>query len=472
MTYAEIDTSTDAGAPYELFEFVEGVRAWRYTTSPSADTWGGQQWLPRPIMREAVVRDSTSIGDPLVVTLPDNDPLALELLAGMSVHLVTVKIRQLHRGDLDAQARVLFTGMVSGVSFQGAEAKISCGSRYALTSKRRIAPTTYQAACNLTWGSLRCGVNPETYRINPTATASDQVGRTLTLASLAGYPDGHFNGGEVALGGARRFIERHEKLDNPLIFESAGRLTLSYPFGGLTTTPAAILVYPNCQKTEADCTGRYNNLVNYLGWTRLPSVNPYNRSAFYLREADAVAPPAGSSGDLPSDPSTPGAPVLSGYQIVLAPVTQYYELVDATSSAWRTWWTFRFVSTGYLFVNRQITPYDNDYVMQESDTAAAGMWASPRPTPDFGDVEVRVDAVLQGPQSSIVGSLRHAQWFDPHEFNTCAIRVLSLEQWFEAKPNVVATVRFRNKTTGLVLAQGDITLDITVPFVDQPGIGA
>lgn len=462
MTYAALDTSADAGAPYELFEFVEGVRAWRYTTSPSADTWGGQQWLPRPVMRDAVVRDSTSLGDPIVVTLPDNDPLALELLAGMSVHLVTVKIRQLHRGDADAQARVLFTGMVSGVSFQGAEAKISCGSRYALTSKRRIAPTTYQAACNLTWGSSRCGVNAETYRVNTTAAASDQVGRTLTLASLVGYPDGHFNGGEVVLGGARRFIERHEKLDNPLVFESAGKLTLSYPLGGLTTTPAAISVYPNCQKTEADCTNRYNNLPNYLGWTRLPSVNPYNRSAFYLQDGGTVAPPSGSVADLPGYP---------GYQITLAPVTQAYDLHDGTQGL-RTWWTFRFTATGYLYVLRQVSPASNDYVLYESETAAAGMWGSPRPTPGFGDVEVRVDVALQGPLSSIVASTRHAQWFDPHDFQTCAVRVVSLEQYFETKPSLIATVRFRHKTTGLVLAQGNITLDITVPFVDQSGTGA
>ena len=453
MTYAEIDTSTDAGAPYELFEFVEGARAWRYTTSPIADTWGGQQWLPRPIMREAVVRDSTSIGDPTTVTLPDNDPLALELLSGMSVHLVTVKIRQLHRGDADAQARVLFTGMVSGVSFQGAEAKISCGSRYALTSKRRIAPTTYQAACNLAWGSSRCGVNPETYRVNTTATASDQVGRTLTLASLAGYPDGHFNGGSVVLGGARRFIERHE---------SAGRLTLSYPFGGLTTTPAAVLVYPNCQKTEADCTGRYNNLINYLGWTRLPSVNPYNRSAFYLQEAGTVAPPAGSVGDLPGYP---------GYQVVLTPQPVTFANLQGTI----TTVTLEFRSNGTAALRFQVQRYapggfnsesESDetpgwYLAEDTTVPVPGMWGSPLPLPGYGNVSFRVDLAGATEGRTLSG---FGQWLDPSP------SVLLSAAGTNPDGTWTFTVRVRNRTSGVVIAQGDLVLTfVPEPVVEQHG---
>jgi len=178
---------------------------------------------------------------------------------------------------------------------------ISCASRYAMVSKRRIAPTTYQAGCNLTWGSSRCGVNAELYRVDSTATASDQVGRVLTVAALSGYAVGHFNGGQVVFGGTRRFVEKHA---------AGGALTLSYPLGGLTSAPAAVAVYPDCKKTESDCISRYNNLPNYLGWTHLPSINPYNRSAYYLEEAEVVAPPAGSTGDLPGYP---------GYQITLAP---------------------------------------------------------------------------------------------------------------------------------------------------------
>lgn len=450
MTYTALDTSVDAGAPYELFEFVEGSRAWRYTTRPSADTWGGQQWLPRPIMREAINRDSGSIGDPLRITLPDNDPLALELLAGMSVHLVTVKIRQLHRDDPDQQARVLFTGMVSGVSFQGAEAKISCGSRYALTSKRRIAPTTYQAACNLTWGSSRCGVNPETYRVDTTATASDQVGRTLTVTLATDFDSGQFNGGSVVLGGARRFIEKHERVVGLLVGEVYARLTLSYPFGGLTTTPAAVSVYPNCQKTEADCTGRYNNIVNYLGWTRLPSVNPYDRSAFYLREADTVAPPAGSVGDLPGYP---------GYQITLAPQPMTFANLQGTI----TTMTLEFHSNGTTALRFQVHRYapggyNSDiesseppgwYLAEDTTVPVPGMWGSPLPLPGYGNVSFRVDLAAMTGGLALSG---FGQWLDPNpSVQLSAAGTYPDGTW-------TFTVRVRNRTSGVVIAQGDFVL--------------
>ena len=445
MTYAEIDTSTDAGAPYELFEFTEGARAWRYTTSPHSDTWGGQQWLPRPIMREAINRDSGSIGDPLRVTLPDNDPLALELLAGMTMHQVSVRVRQLHRGD--AEARILFSGLVSGVSIQGASAVVSCASRYAMVSKRRIAPTTYQAGCNLTWGSSRCGVDAELYRVDSTATASDQVGRVLTVAALSGYAVGHFNGGQVFFGGTRRFVEKHA---------AGGALTLSYPLGGLTSTPAAVAVYPDCKKTESDCISRYNNLPNYLGWTHLPSINPYNRSAYYLEEASVVAPPAESVGDLPGYP---------GYQITLAPVT--VSLPNMTYTSTRV--TLEFTSNGTLLLRTVVYRYsegggaDNPglpggwYLAQDVTLPVPGMWASPRPVPGYGGTTFRVDVVAPpvGGGTNPAALSGFAQWVNPSPSVLVAI---------DAAPQHllggtwVFTIRIRNRTTGIMISQGDLTV--------------
>lgn len=448
MTYAAIDTSTDAGAPYELFEFTEGARSWRYTTSPHSDNWGGHEWSPRPIAREAIVRDSGSIGDPITITLPDNDPLALELLAGLTMHQVAVRIRQLHRGD--TEARILFTGLVAGVSFRGASASISCGSRFTLVSKRRVAPTTFQAGCNLSWGSARCGVNAEVFRVNTVASASDQVGRTLTLPGLIGYPAGHFNGGKIALGTTRRFIEKHT---------AGGVLTLAYPLGGLTSTPEPIGVYPNCQKTEADCAGRYGNLVNYLGWSRLPSVNPYNRSAYYLQESGAVAPPAGSTGDLPGHP---------GYQILLAPSAFTFGASNDTTL------TLEFHADGTAHLRVVVMAYEASYYDEQvvagrgwyvaSDTSlpVTGMWGTPLPVPGYGDTTFRVDAVGTPAGVTLTG---FSLWTNPSPSV-----VLTAAGDFPAG-TLTWTVRIRNRTTGVVIAQGNLTVTFTASVVDQQGAG-
>lgn len=463
MAYTDFDYSTDAGAPYELFEFTEGSRAWRYTTRPVATVFAGQTYAPAVISRGAVVREASAIGDDQTILLPDTDALALELYAGLTMHQVAVTIRQVHLADTDAQARVLFVGLVTGVSFEGATATISCGPRYALASKRRIAPTTYQAGCNLTWGSPRCGVNSENYRVNATVTSGNQSGRTLTVAALAGYAAGHFNGGRVVVGTQVRFIERHA---------AGGVLTLSYPLGAF----GAAAIYPDCQKNEAACIA-YGNLPNYLGWSRLPSINPYNRSAYYLDPATAIAPPVGAVGDLPGHP---------GYKVWLpGEAVEWRRAMRAEAAGDRHVTTLTFTPTGYLQVRFEslvtLTSREENsgfvvrhvFEPHQVDTSAGAMWVSPRPAPGFGDVEFRVD-VARPDFPAVPGrpdppSTRVGEWFDPAVANWCAIgisedaafpRLIGDELWRV----VVATVRVRNRTTGVVIAQGDLTLRYLSPY--------
>ncbi len=470
MAYTDFDYSTDAGAPYELFEFTEGARAWRYTTRPVATVFGEQTYAPAVISRGAVVREASAIGDDQTILLPDTDALALELYAGLTMHQVAVTIRQVHLADADAQARVLFVGLVTGVSFEGATATISCGPRYALASKRRIAPTTYQAGCNLTWGSTRCGVNPENYRVNATVTSGNQSGRTLTVAALAGYAAGHFNGGRVVVGSQVRFIERHA---------AGGVLTLSYPLGSF----GAAAVYPDCQKNEAACIA-YGNLPNYLGWSRLPSINPYNRSAYYLDPATAVAPPAGAVGDIPGHP---------GYQVWLPAAQLDYQrtlTAGAVGDDMRT--TFTFTSTGYLQVRFEslttTTSYDegsavvrHEFTPYLVDGVAGAMWANPKPAPGYGDIDVRIDLVNQSAELGYFDILtaantRISTWFDPSSVNWCAFTLREYQGAVGAANVpwrvVVATVRVRNRTTGVVIAQGDLTLRFNNPYPDPNTTGA
>jgi hypothetical protein len=287
-------------------------------------------------------------------------------------------------------------------------------------------------------------VNRETYRVDTTAVASDQVGRTLTLPALSAAA-GHFNGGRVKLGTTERFVEKHA---------AGGVLTLNYPFGSLTSSAQVVAVYPDCKKNEADCSGRYSNLANYLGWSRLPSVNPYNRSAYYLEEASAVAPPAGSYGDLPGVP---------GYQVVLPPVALRYERgVDPDGVEV----TFTFTAAGYLLVRWASKSYTLGYTIYEVEAAASGMWASPRPLPAWGDIDLRVDLtyppLVSGMGLVEVSRVRVGAWMNPASFTTCTATMTNSAQ-VPAVPAVqvlLATVRVRNHTTGVVIAQGDITLTL------------
>ena len=469
MAYTDFDYSTDAGAPYELFEFVEGSRSWRYTTRPVATVQDEITYQPLTITRSEITRSSDSVGDDMTISLPDNNPLALELMAGLSAHLVTVRVLQVHLTDPDLQEQIIFAGVVRDISIEGATAEITCGSRLGSSAGRRIAPTTYQAGCNLTWGSTRCGVNREAYKATAEITAADQTGRVLTLPALSGFTAGHFNGGRVVVAGTQRFIEKHA---------AGGVLTLSYPVRGLTSAPATASIYPDCPKTEAACADRYNNLPNFLGWSRLPSINPYDRSAYYLASADPVAPPAGQEGALPGYP---------GYFVRLLDSAADFERTQVHNAfSHRYSLVLDFSPDGHLVLTDTLTtttselgqamPVSTPAVIQQG---VAGMWGHPKPVPNFDTIDIRVDVVSLG-AATLESSTRLNSWFSPSAGARTVVlgtRAPAVSpggyQYNIQVPPLIFTfdVRIRSRTTGVVLGQGRLTLRRTQPVDWNSGGG-
>ena len=281
MTYQSNDLSTDAGAPIELYEFtVPGsTLAWRFTNAPSAEG----DYLPEAISHGDISQSAGNVGATTSIEVGDQNAVAVAMLAGLSSRPVQVVIREKHRGDTDDEEQQVFVGLVTGVSFSGAKATLACGSRYALVSKRRVPWLTFQAGCNWEWGGVGCGVNRNTYRVTLSLTAANQTERTLTATAAASQDDGYYSGGwvERASTGETRFIEEH----------TGDQLLLALPWAELSGTAEDYYLFPGCQKTESYCASAFGNLNNYLGWPRLPSINPFNRSAFYQTGVPDVPDP-------------------------------------------------------------------------------------------------------------------------------------------------------------------------------------
>lgn len=298
MTYALVDLSLDQAAPVELYEFVDGGRAWRYTNSAYQITYGGQTYLPESIGRSSVTREAGSLAGNIQVTVGDLNAFALELYAGLSSRPVAVTIRQGHLTDGAGEFAVIFRGLAAGVHFSGAQATITCGPRYTLSGRRKVPILSYQAGCNWEWAGAGCGLDREAFATTGTVMRSEQSGRTMYAGVLAGAPDGNYSGGYVqrASTGETRFIES----------QTGGYLKLTYPFASVAVGGESFKFYPGCRKTETDCSGRFNNLPQFLGWPRLPGVNPFNQSAYYLGGVTA-APDPGDTFDMPGWP---------GYQMI------------------------------------------------------------------------------------------------------------------------------------------------------------
>ena len=280
------DLTVDRGQPYELFEFyIPGTSVtWRYTNREHAITVISSTYLPIAIKRGEIERQAGSLGGGCTVTLPDDAEIVSAIFQGSSISPVGLIISQYHTGFADPTTHAIFRGDVSGVSYSGGTATITCGPRFALASRRKVVWLTYQAACNWALGEAECGVDLNSFKHREALAVSSQAGRVLTFASLPAVADAYYNGGYVlrVSTGEKRFVELHE----------GGDVTLQYPFFGLTSSSENFDIFPGCNNTEEDCQNRFNNLANYLGWARLPTLNPFNRSAYYLGAgADTVAPP-------------------------------------------------------------------------------------------------------------------------------------------------------------------------------------
>lgn len=441
MTHLATELTVDSAAPVELFTFtIPGTAlAWRYCTDTEPVTFGADTWIPEAIERSDVSRKLDETSSPMTIEVGDENPLALELLAGLTVRPVAVLVQQFHRSDAGMERVVIFTGNVAGVSFEGAKATITCLPRLAIADRRRVPWQTYQATCNWQWGSAQCGVNPETFKLGPfTLGPLSQVGATLTIPGV--HTSGNLSNGWVQriADGDTRFIEQN----------IGGELVLEYPFRNISPAGEQFAVYPGCKRTEADCAGRYNNLPNYLGWSRLPSQNPFERSAFYLSAAAAPTPPVGTTADLGG-----------GYLLTLAPQKARVTVAGFYG--------------GSLPPEAVSLRARTDGVLDWIAAPLAGRYVSPAPCPTSvtNDLDVWFDSpgVLSGTNGvstvTLTPTTGFGAWLPLTSAGACnftLLRSVGSGSSGGAMANVYVMgtvhVRVRRRSSGLVLAEGDMSI--------------
>ena len=444
MTHLATELTVDSAAPVELFTFtIPGTTlAWRYCTDTEPWTFAPNTWVPEAIERSAVSRKLDETSSPMQVIVGDENPFALALLAGLTVRPVSVLVEQFHRTDAGLERIVIFTGNAAGVTFEGAKATITCLPRLAVADRRRVPWQTYQATCNWQWGSAQCGVNKETYKLGPyTLGPAAQVGTNLIIPGV--HTTGDLSNGWVhrLADDDTRFIEQN----------IGGELVLEYPFRNISPAGEQFAVYPGCRRTETDCAGRYNNLPNYLGWSRLPAQNPFERSAFYLSTAAAPTPPVGTTADLGG-----------GYTLSLVPATTMVRI------------------DGFPGTLPDLTlnlTAGTDGFLRFYSSPVGGSYINPRPAPAsaVNDLDIWFTDPGAPPPPSLVApsyvsltpTTGYGAWLPLTSAASASFtfrRVLqSGASWayvVDRTATAAVHVRVRRRSTGLVLAEGTMTLRV------------
>lgn len=270
MSYTAIETSAQSGRPVELYEFLNGATSYRYTSSDSDVSYGGNTYTAVPIARGAVEATSETARLSLEITCARDLPV-LSLFATMPPEsVVAVTLRRLHAGD--GEAITLWMGRILNVTLNNSAAEIHCESVY--TSLKRVGlRRMYQKGCPHVLYRAGCGLDSTDFDLPRTvATVS---GTTITMTTMAGYADGYFAGGYIEWESATGYFERRA-----IRSQVGAVVTIAFPLPGLAASDSVNL-YPGCDHTLSTCEAKFGNRLNYGGQPYYPDKNPFSGVSIY-----------------------------------------------------------------------------------------------------------------------------------------------------------------------------------------------
>ena len=258
MTLDAREKSVCDGIPFEAYWFTCGASSWRYTGGDQPRTINGCLYDREVISRSEVEQVQESRAGSIKVQLPLDNPVAELFAATLSPRPVSLVIFGGQDGDSDAQ--VIFTGMVSSVRRTDV-CELNVVTEHD-TMKQTVPGLMFQIQCPRDIFSDGCGLRRQDWEV--LATLTNVSGAILSSPAFAAKPDGWFRGGWISWNGTAMAIVAHTGAD----------ITLFFPLDGIPIG-AGVVAYPGCQGTEAECANKFDNLVNHLGFGRMPTKNPF-----------------------------------------------------------------------------------------------------------------------------------------------------------------------------------------------------
>lgn len=164
-------------------------------------------------------------------------------------------------GDTSAGTVILFEGRVAEAIASRTEAKLTVRSDLELLNIK-LPRNLYQPGCIHTLFDAGCGLSKAAFAVN-TSTTSGSTRDTLNCG--LGQAAGYFDLGTVTFtGGPNAGVTRTVKFYSPGVFK------LSYPLPSIPNLGDGFTAYPGCDKLQATCQNKFNNLANFRGFPYVP----------------------------------------------------------------------------------------------------------------------------------------------------------------------------------------------------------
>lgn len=282
----------------DLYEItIAGGGVYRFTSADIPLTVGGNTYGTQlVIQRGGFTQKSGLQTDAITLTVaPQYDhpsgaltiagaPFLQAVRAGVFDHALVTwsKIFLSDWNDTTPGAVPWFVGRIADADADSLSAELQIES--SLASLNISMPrNVYQSACMHQLFGSGCALVKNTYKVTGSVTGSPSIIAFNTGLTQA---DAYFSLGTITFtSGANSGISRTVKRS----LNASGAITLMAPLPSAPSIGDAFDIYPGCDKTQATCTSKFNNLVHFRGYPYIPNPEtPY--------DGGAAAPPAPTSG--------------------------------------------------------------------------------------------------------------------------------------------------------------------------------
>ena len=158
----------------------------------------------------------------------------------------------------------VFVGRVAEIDAGRSIATFNVNSHLELLNQN-MPRNLYQSGCLNTLYDSACTLNAATYGVSGTAlTGSTTSVINATIANATGYFD---RGKIIFTSGVNNGVARSVKT---YLAGTPGTISLISPFPSAPAIGDTFTIYPGCDKTQATCTAKFNNLANFRGFPYIP----------------------------------------------------------------------------------------------------------------------------------------------------------------------------------------------------------
>lgn len=265
--YSDREASIHDGEPIECYEFVGPYKTYRFTSSDVAVIVNGNEYKPAAIERteiKAGVHDEDNLE--IKISIPITSQLVKDYAFQVTPPRLTLTLYRVHRGtSFASDFAIAWKGDVTSMKVENNKATIAIPSIFGNALAGNIPAIVYQTPCNRVLFDEGCKVSRAAN--SHTTTVQEIDGSSILLASVGGWPDGSFIGGEIAdlAHNNRRMITAH----------ASNLIVVNYPFANLTAGMEVVVTRGCDHAFNGDCKNKYANQINFGGFPFIPSINVF-----------------------------------------------------------------------------------------------------------------------------------------------------------------------------------------------------